>query len=63
MSSAGLSFMEPPKQSSHFPFPRLFWLFDGRLTTVIVSSVSAVPAGEVIAREDVFGMVSQVGLL
>jgi hypothetical protein len=42
-----------PQTKQPFSFSTTFDLFDGRLTTVIVSSVSAVPAGEVIAREDV----------
>ena len=58
MSSAGLSRTAPP-QARHPPSASTTRLISAseRSTGVSVSIVSAVPAGDVIAREDVFGMI------
>ncbi len=57
MSSVGLSATEPP-QARHAPSFSTTARMASKLsvTLVSVSMVSAVPAGEVIAREDVLGM-------
>src|SRR5665647_3807023 len=58
-SSAGASSNEPP-QTKHplvFATTSLISLID-RLTGHKVSTLSAVPAGDVIAREEVLGMVN-----
>lgn len=59
MSSAGLSLIAPP-QTMHPPCSSTtLWMSAAASSTgAIVPVVSAVPAGEVRAREDVFGIVS-----
>ena len=58
ISSAGLSWTAPP-QARHPPSVSTTRLMSGsdRSTWVSVSIVSAVPAGDVMAREEVFGTV------
>lgn len=58
-SSAGLNCAVPP-QTKHPPSfsTTVFISSEESVTLVSTSIVSAVPAGEVIAREDVFGIVS-----
>ena len=57
ISSAGLRFTAPPQAKHPFSLFITFLICSvDKATLVIVSIVSAVPAGEVIALEDVFGI-------
>src|SRR3989344_3848590 len=58
LSSAGAKFKEPPHTMQAFVFKTISFIFlIGNVTSARTSIVSAVPAGLVIERELVFGIV------